>query len=476
MDISAPLPEAIQWSEGMLLSPQHLQQNDIYWQNQLRHQLMAVQPYYWGLVAFDYDESALAAGRVRIERLHAVMPDGLVVQYPGSDGQQTLVLDLKQTDWSGEAPLRVYLAVPVRDKGAASVGSPIQRFEAVPGMLEVDDNTLENRLAVGRLRPLLSLQAGSRIPPRYVLCPLLEIVRDAGGHDRLGPYQPPLLRMCAGAFLGEDWLDRRMCRLVDALRAKIRDLVGGRRVDDPLAGLDQESRQQLFVARHLAAMLPLFELRLRSGVAHPHDIYLALAAMVGQLAALGTNPSPPVLDAYRHEDSRAGFLAALDFIEARLGLISPPFEAMSFERVSPGCFRRSLPADMRTDRLIIELRPRQDQAQSALRQWMAQARVGSETLMPVLAQRRLPGARLVLLDPRRAGGLNVSDGALLYELINQPLDHQDRRVDVMQAGQPLMIQGPADGGGPREIVLHRDRATPAGPPLLTPEQEIDANA
>lgn len=463
MDISAQLPEAVLWSEGMLLSPQHLQQNDLYWHHQLRHQVTMLQPYYWGLIDFGFDEAALAGGRVRIERLHAVMPDGLVVQYPGADGSSALVLDLKTAEWPGDAPLRIYLAVPVRDKGAASVGSPIQRYQAQPGSLEVDDNTMESRLQVGRLRPLLSLQAGDRVPPRYVLCPIMEIVRDAGGHYRLGAYQPPMLRMSAGTFLGEDRLDARLWKLTETIRAKIRDLAGTRRVDDNVDRLDAEARQQLFVARHLASLLPIFELRLRTRVAHPYDVYLSLAAMVGQFAALGTNPTPPVLETYRHDDCRAGFVTALEFIEARLGLISPPFEAMLFERVSDTCFARRLPDGVRPDRLIIELRPREGQSDRDLRQWMTQARIGSDKLMPVLELRRLPGAKLTTLEPRRAGALSVSDGALLYELINQRIDHQDQTVEVMQAGRTLMVQGPADGHGPREIVLHRDRGTAAGP-------------
>src|SRR6185295_16003769 len=95
-------------------------QNDIYWHHQRRHQLAMLQPYCWGLLSLRYSEQALQDGKVVIERLHAVMPDGLVVQYPGVY-DTPLTFDLKTVErWKGDRPLRIFLAVPVRSEGAAS--------------------------------------------------------------------------------------------------------------------------------------------------------------------------------------------------------------------------------------------------------------------------------------------------------------------------------------------------------------------
>ena len=40
------LPDAVQWSEGMLFSPQHLQRADASWEQQLRHRLAQTAPGY----------------------------------------------------------------------------------------------------------------------------------------------------------------------------------------------------------------------------------------------------------------------------------------------------------------------------------------------------------------------------------------------------------------------------------------------
>ncbi|MEH6460708.1 type VI secretion system baseplate subunit TssK [Chitinimonas sp. JJ19] len=461
MDITTLMPEAVQWSEGMLLSPQHLQQNDIYWSHQLRHLAGCLQPYYWGLLDLAYDEAALATGNLRITRLHAVMPDGVPVQYPGhhtDDYGQPLTLDLKTIEGWSEGPLRVFVGIPIRAEGAASVTSRIQRFNAVPGRLEVDENSGEDRMEVGRLRPRLQLLPGIRIPAKYESFPLLEVVRDAVGHFHVGPYHPPLLRFCAATFLEERQISLRLNALTETMRGKIRDLVGGREVADNVGRLDRDGRQQLYAARHLASMLPLLELRLRAGVSHPHDIYMCLAAMAGQIAALGANPTPPVLDAYRHEDFLPGMLTLLSYIETRLALLNAPFEAMLFERLSPTSFMRPLPEELRPDALVIEVRGSDGVSPASLRQWMQHARVASDDLMPVLEQRRLPGASVRQLPANQYSGLNVSDGALLFEISNKAIDVGDKLVPVIRQGRPLLVQGPMEGQSPREIVLHLTRS------------------
>jgi len=70
------LPLSVCWHEGMLLSPQHFQQNHIYWETQLQS-IVQTTPYYWGIVTMAIDEARLLEGIVYLTRLRAVMPDGL---------------------------------------------------------------------------------------------------------------------------------------------------------------------------------------------------------------------------------------------------------------------------------------------------------------------------------------------------------------------------------------------------------------
>src|SRR5579871_2468669 len=235
----AALPDPVRWSEGMLLSPQHMQQADIYWEQQLAHRNQLLQPYGWGLLSLDYDGAALITGRLVVTSVHAVMPDGLVVRW-----DEKLECDLK-SGWKDGAPLRIWLRVPVRADGGSCSNTSIQRYRPIGGDVKVDENTGDNPVPVGRQRPLLSLFAGDLVPANYVAFPLCEIERDPSDGFQLGAYHPPMLRMSAAAFLGAHDLGDRLMKLAATVRDRIRDLAYARGADDDLKLLDAESRRQL---------------------------------------------------------------------------------------------------------------------------------------------------------------------------------------------------------------------------------------
>lgn len=445
------VPEAVQWSEGMLLTPQHFQQNDIYWHSVLRHQMAQLEPHYWGLLDLQLDEAALRGGKIRVRSLHAVMPDGLVVQYPAPGQEETLVLDV-----SADARLRenrsltVHLAVPVRAEGAASRASSIQRYDSVQGALELDENTGEERVEVCRLRPRLSLIAGDQVPAKYVAMPLLEVRRDLGGHFELTGYHPPLLRIGASRFLGDAALATRLEALATHVRAKAKELLGVADGDAPaVCGNAHQDR----AVRRLVTALPPFEVLVRAGTAHPFALYVALAQLVGHMAGLNDDPIPMLLDPYRHDDAAPGFYKALRQLTAALAKLHSAYEVSAFERIGDGVFARNLAAGLRTERLIIELRPASGQPPDALGRWLSQACVGAAPLVPLLRRRRLPGARVRPLPPEQAAALGAPSGAL-YEIVNQAIEHDDKLVPVIQAGTALQIHGASNGQAPAAIVLY----------------------
>src|SRR5579864_4096323 len=85
------IPEAIQWHEGMLLTPEHFQQMNLRTEMLVGYSLGCT-PYLWGVRQFQWDANLLASGLFAVTALEALMPDGLVaiLDEPGS-----LKLDLK---------------------------------------------------------------------------------------------------------------------------------------------------------------------------------------------------------------------------------------------------------------------------------------------------------------------------------------------------------------------------------------------
>lgn len=463
-DTPFALPDAVQWSEGMLLSPQHLQQNDIYWHAHVRARLASLDPDSWGLHALEIDTRALADGVLMVRGLRAVLPDGLMLEYPMADERRALSLDLKDALPVDGAPLRVWIGVPRRGGDAARQDGFMQRYDSLAGEPAVDENTGGNPVPVPRLRPVLALLADPAMLSRFSACPLLEVYRDVDGHIRLGGYHPPALRLGALAFLGEDGLARRLPELARKVSAKVRELAGQRDDLDDEALLSQENRQHLAVARHLAAALPHYDVVAGSPESHPRAAYHALALLVGQAASLGGDPLPPPLSPYRHSECDAQFRLAVDYVERKLARVNTDMERLPFARLGESGFARHVPADASADDLVIELKPRAGQGPRELAAWLGNARIASDDLMNTLRLRRLPGARARPLTRAEAEALGVNPAAALFLVANQDIEMDGRNLAVLRAGRSMVIQGAADDAMPAGVLWYRwKREQPALP-------------
>jgi type VI secretion system protein ImpJ len=460
-DIPSLLPQAISWSEGMLLSPQHFQQSDIYWGRVLHHYMSVMQPWCWGVQDMAVDVTELVKGKVVIERLRCVMPDGLLVDYPGHYAPQPLTLDLSKHDWATQPKVLVQLRVPVRGKGAASNIGDMQRYTVEPGTLEADENTGGDDIAVDRLQPCISLVAGDAIARSYSAMPLLELQGDARG-VQLTDYHPPMLRIAGCAFQAENSLQVLLKKLSEAVWIKYRELLG-LRFSDRDARFTGDTNPQVLAARQLAVGMPLFDVQLQADVTHPYDLYKTLAQLVGLTSAIGSAEPPPAMAAYLHEQCMPAFRIGIDYIQRQLARLNAGYMAIDFEQVGAAGFRCQLPAGVAVDKLLIELRPRQGQNASHLNQWLSGARTATEDLIYLLVRRRYPGATTRVAAATTVAALNLRPGAYVYEIDNGNIDvdAQTTRLLIVDNAM-LVILGEPDDNVPAGITLYLPRA-PRGP-------------
>lgn len=463
-----PLPEALQWSEGMLLSPQHFQQNDIYWERRLRHLMGQLQPHYWGLLDLAVDRSALAEGRVLLERLECVMPDGLVVQYPqpGQDGVLGLALDQDQL---GSQPLTISLVVPLRAPGAASSSAPIQRFDSVAGGVALDENTAAEQVPLSRLRPRLELRAGDKIPAKYVAMPLFRLQRAVSGELRLDGFHPPLLRLGASAFLDEASLQQRLLKLAARLRHKARELSGYTDTDQGDDGRRGLPGQRALTAQ-LTSALPGFEVLINQASTHPFAAYQALAQLVGATAGCGADPVPMQLIAYLHQDMLPGFDAAMQQVHQVIDGLQLGYQMLAVDAVADGVFEVDLPPDWPADGLLLELRSGAQDGAGEMLAWLDKASIGDIRLSAQLEKARLPGAEYHRVTPAQGNGLPLREGSALVRLSNFDLETDGRPQPVLCAGSRLRIRGPGRGRVPQALVLYRLKDAPA--PFETRSEHI----
>jgi len=449
--VTEGLPNLVRWYEGMLLAPQHLQQGDIYWQEQLRYRMSQAVADSWGLISLTIDTKKLQERILRVTQLECLLPDGTPVVFPGSYSGD-LQIDLTKDLAHGSKPVRISLVLPAVSAASTRRDDSLRRYDLVQGAYAIDENTGVGQVNVDRLRPLISLRRDGDVPPQCVACPLLEIGRNATtGFAELGTYHPPMLRWQAADFLDRASLRRRLAIVTDALWGKLRDLAGHRTDDGP----DDASSQGMGdAARRLAAVLPRFTLITTRPEAKPVEVYDALAELVGAMAGFGLNPLPPLLDAYRHDNCEAQFRRALDYVVRKLSYINTAFEFLRFEQDGDR-FWRTMPAEMHGE-LIVELRLPDGRAAAqsdrhALEKWMKDACIATEDLLDEAMRARV-SARPRLLQPDEIARRHLRANGVLFAI-----EHEG---NLLQPGRKLVIAGYPGNAGlrPDSIVQHRHRS------------------
>ncbi len=468
--VTAGLPNAVQWSEGMLLSPQHLQQNELFWQEQLRYRLAQCLPQGWGIGALELDGVKLKAGLVALRRLECLMPDGTPIVYPGSY-EQALEIDANAALAQDPAGVRVSLVLPVRSAAATRHDGALKRYDAVPGNMAIDENTGVGMEPVDRLRPRIQLWIGHAIPAQYLACPLLELTRRSDSRAiELRPYHPPLLRWDAADFLAGTSLRKRLQLVNTALWTRLRELADHRDSDGPdddpaLAA----AGQALAAARRLATVLPQFGLLVNRPEAKPLELYDSLAQVVGAMASFGLNPIPPVLDAYQHENCEPQFRRALDYVVRKLSYIAMGHKFIEFDRVSQHRFVGELPPQLGHE-VIVELRLGEGRSadhadRQALEQWLNEACIATEDLLDQALRARL-SARPRLLGANEIAQRGFRSGGVLFAIGNEFIDGDGQRPQpLLQASKRLAIDADVSGSGlqPASILLYQTRLGSARP-------------
>jgi len=98
--------DKIVWREGMLLRPQHLQQQDRYYQQKFNALLQTVAPCNWGFFSVSIDQQCLMMGKIVVSHAAGILPDGALFQL-GEDDHPAVSI---HPDCYGAI---VYLALPL---------------------------------------------------------------------------------------------------------------------------------------------------------------------------------------------------------------------------------------------------------------------------------------------------------------------------------------------------------------------------
>lgn len=447
----AVLYDRIQWHEGMLLAPQHFQQESARIDALVGWQTLAGQPAAWGVRRLVVDEALLSRGVLRISLLEAILPDGMAVRFDAATSQDaTLELDLTPYTIAGAnastGDVPVYLVVGTT-RSLRLPGQP-SMFRPIASSLVADEVSEALEEEVPRMAARVALMAGQAPGAAWVALQLMTVVLD-NEIVRRGAYWPAQLAVAMDSPLG-----LRARKLAALMRAKAvflaqQSATNASRLEDRMAML--ELRAQL---ASVTVHLPMLEATLALPVVQPLALYLALCAQLGALAALRPGAVPLVPPDYVHADSCQAFDTVLASLESLALEVSQQWRGVPFT-FDGGLYTLALqPRWLEVQlegrpgsRLVIGLR---GQSEPELAAWMLGATIGSRTVSASLRDRRMPGAARTPIASAPELGLRAATGTALFEVAIDP--------EFIVAGQELVISnengtGARGGVRPQEIVL-----------------------
>jgi type VI secretion system protein ImpJ len=429
---------AIQWYEGMLLSPQHFQQQELRWHQLTSIHLNHLSAHHWGAIDLEFDPVTLPTGLLRVLNLKAIMPDGLIVTHLATPESFQLELDLnlfKQQIMDIGAT--VYLVVPEYIDGLSPLRNEMPRFGSIEGETVTDDNTSDNVVQIPRLIPKISLMISDVPPARYTSFPVAKV----GYVDEsfiLKAYVPPCFRVPQVSILGEKcgMLVRRLREKAAYLSEKWQAQLG-----TPLIG---ETTSQM---RPLVQSLPIIEPLLLSDVAHPFQLYQAVLQVAGYVSALRLGQIPPIFPSYNHNDLLGTFQSVFDWVNIIIDSIEKAYSILLFAQ-RERLYTIKIQQEIFTPQILVGLKAPSTMTEGELSDWMQDAIITTESHFESARIRRITGTHRAVVQDQELYDLMPGRGVLIFKIDAQP--------QFISPGERLIIVNPADSNDkrPTEIVLY----------------------
>lgn len=294
------------WSEGMLMCPQHMQQQDLYHEQFVEARLQALSPIPWGILSLQLDPAALRAGTLQLLQFRGVLPDGTPLQIEPGSALRPPARPIGPHFSARTEALPVHLALPLLREGVANYASDANaahRYRAAPRRVyDLTRARNERELEVSEPAPVLLFDSEPRAD--FAALPIAEVVRDeAGGFRTSDTFIPPALALRAAPNLLQDLHD-----IISRAVTRRRTLTEERRGrSSTKADLTFRDHEKTIFLHALNAALPWLKHCGDTGTTHPLTVYEALARLAGALMTVSAEGDPTELPGFEYSDLRATF-------------------------------------------------------------------------------------------------------------------------------------------------------------------------
>ncbi len=302
------------WSQGMFLRPQHFQNHERYWEEQLHRRVMGADGYAWGIERLQINESALSLGRFEVSAVSAVFHDGTILH--ATQGNELPTSRIFGAEASGR---RIMLAIPIRQPGMPDVMSDdrpgiSRRYRRTA--LNLRDTSAEDdeftEIHVGRLAPALLLDDAEL--DAWETMPIARIEHASESEIRLDArFLPPVLN-CAVHSGYRRILEELHAVLLRKMRFLGKEL-------DPSSFLNPTDMMDFHLLQLVSRYEASFSHILGLNHVSPERAFALATELAGELNAFAPDLMPNRLP-YDHANPSPGWAELLRFITRTLGRAS----------------------------------------------------------------------------------------------------------------------------------------------------------
>lgn len=297
--------QKVVWSEGLLMAPQHLQQQDRYHEALLNDRLDAMHPFNWGVLKVELEKKALSAGQVQLASFRGVLPDGTVLVFDGQHPEELPATRVIAEHFPHtQASLDIYLGLPVEREGADNYAerAMARYFADRRQVYDMTGGGSSAEVAFARRRPILLF--GDENRDGVVCMKVAEVVRDdSGGLTMSEPYIPPSLRVDTSPFLLA-----ALRRLLNTLVQRHKSLSEARReVSKSMVEFGNKDVTRYLLLNTVNQYVPVLSHIVDSGYMSPDRCYQILCELGGQLTTFSTEISPTEFPRFVYTDLRGTF-------------------------------------------------------------------------------------------------------------------------------------------------------------------------
>lgn len=388
--------QRVAWVEGMLMEPQHFQQQERFLENAFFSKIGMVNAYSWGVSSLEIDSGLLEQGLLAIKSAKGCFPDGTVFNMPGNDPlpppmelndscQNKIVCMAILRDMPGNA----YIDLTQGKRGSryTVVADDIQDRNIIMDTTEGNVNSALIQLGQLKVR-LCLLDAASQSEAILPVAMIGE--RTLDGKILLdNKYLPPMLDCRASG-----WIKNATSEVLGLISQRLSTVF---RTDGYYASGGFSEVLEVMLLQSLGEYHLHLTHLLSRPVVHPEVLFQVLLRLLGRLCIIPGSESliERTEISYNHDRPGSGYFQLFAALRRALSLvIESPAVALPFKDRGDNIYLCQNDAQLRLEKLVFAVSA--DMPLEQLRAYFpAQVKLGGVEKIIQLIDLQLPGARII---------------------------------------------------------------------------------